>query len=81
MYPTWGSDKFNLPAPSREAPDSGLGAMTTPAASDSGGKLMHPGNPLVAFGVLAAVVFGFMAASTTVRVGKTSAGIKIGDTK
>lgn len=45
-----------------------------PAVDDTG--LAH--NPLLVFGGLAAVVFGLMAFSTSVRVGKTSASIEIG---
>ena len=37
-------------------------------------------NPLVAFGAIAALTFGLMAFSTTVRVGKTRASITLGDT-
>jgi hypothetical protein len=36
-------------------------------------------SPLLVFGVLAAVTFGLMAASTTVRVGGTSASVRVGD--
>jgi hypothetical protein len=81
-YPTWGADKFNLPD-TRPASsiDSGMNAMTTPAAADHDGGLLHPGNPLLAFGVLAAVAFGLMAVSTTVRVGKTTASVQVGATK
>ena len=80
-YPTWGADKFNLQRGPATPHDSGMNAMTTPAPQDPDGGLLHPHNPLLAFGVLAAVAFGLMAASTTVRVGKTTAGIKIGETK
>lgn len=38
-------------------------------------------NPLVVFGVLAALAVGLMAFSTTVRVGRTRAAVQIGDTK
>lgn len=80
-YPVWGAEKFNLPAhQSATANDSSMAAMTTPSASASDGSLMHPHNPLVAFGILAAVVFGMMAVSTTVRVGKQSASVSIGTT-
>jgi hypothetical protein len=55
-------------------------AMATASPDDPGGNLMHPGNPMIAFGVIAAIAFGLMAFSTTVRVGKTRAGIQIGET-
>lgn len=38
------------------------------------------GTPLIAFGVIGALVFGLMAFSTSVRVGKTSASVQIGST-
>lgn len=40
----------------------------------------HPDNPLFWFGLLAAVTFGFIGASTHVRVGKVRAGVTAGDT-
>ena len=81
-YPTWGADKFNLPRGARStANDSGLHALTAPAPEDANGRLLHPNNPLLAFGVLAAIAFGLMAVSTSVRVGKTTASIQVGDTK
>jgi hypothetical protein len=43
-------------------------------------KLWHPDNPLFVLGVIAAVTFGLMAASTTVRVGKTTASASVGKT-
>jgi hypothetical protein len=63
--------------------DSGLTALATPSAgAANAGKLLHPDNPLVVFGVLAAFTFGLMAFSTSgsVRVGKTTlkAGLGIG---
>lgn len=57
-----------------------LDAVPTGSPSDHGGQLLHPSNPLLAFGVIAAVTFGLMAFSTSVRVGKTRAGITIGET-
>lgn len=60
-------------------------AVATASASDPGANLLHPSNPLLAFGVVAAVVFGLMAfsTSTSVRVGHSRAGaaISIGDSK
>jgi len=80
-YPTWGVDKFNLPQSPATKFDSGMAAMTTPAADDPTTSLLHPHNPLLAFAVLAALAFGLMAASTSLRVGKTTATIQLGDTK
>ncbi|HRC64979.1 MAG TPA: hypothetical protein PLB86_07290 [Dermatophilaceae bacterium] len=69
--------------PGRLGPPSG----STPAPTET--RTLHaPGtpdgvrdNPLVPFAVLAAIAFGLMAFSTTVRVGKTRAAVQIGDTK
>ena len=54
--------------------------MTPGEAEAAAGKLLSAHNPLTAFGVLAAITFGLMAFSTSVRVGKTSASLKLGNT-
>lgn len=92
--PTWGPGKYGtvaaaasgatLPSPNSTqlaaVPSHSTGTLTGTAAD-----LLQPGNPLVAFGVIAALAFGLMAVSTSVgvRVGheNASAGFKIGDTK
>jgi len=78
----FGPSRFGLAAaPALSGAPSETAAMATPSADDPDGRLLHPGNPLLAFGVIGAVVFGLMAFSTSVRVGHTKAGISIGDTK
>lgn len=82
MYPNaFGPARFPMaPAPASRA-DTETRSLATASPDDHGGSLTHPGNPLVAFGAIAAVAFGLMAFSTSVRVGKTKAGIQIGDVK
>lgn len=60
--------------------DTQLDAVATGSPSDPAGQLLHPSNPLLAFAAIAAITFGLMAFSTSVRVGKTRAGIQIGET-
>lgn len=85
--PTFGPDKFGATlGGSAVHPDSTqTTAVLTASPDDHGGHVLHPSNPLLAFGAIAAVVFGLMAVSTSasVRVGHTRAatGISIGDTK
>lgn len=76
-----GPEKFGIPssAPASNAPTSQASMVTPSAAAQAASKALNPENPLLAFGVLAAVTFGLMAFSTSVRVGKTSASLKIGD--
>ena len=77
----FGPQRFNLPfGPMTTAPTE-THAVATADPDDPDGRLIGAGNPLLAFGVIAGVVFGLMAFSTSVRVGKTRAGITIGDTK
>jgi hypothetical protein len=51
--------------------------LHAPAADDHG----LTNNPLLVYGALAGIVFGLMAFSTSVRVGKTTASVSIGDSK
>jgi hypothetical protein len=39
----------------------------------------HPEHPMFAFGILAALAFGLMAASTTVRVGPAKGNLHVGN--
>lgn len=61
--------------------DTRLDNIATGSADNPGGDLMHPNNPLLAFAVIAAVTFGLMAFSTSVRVGKAKGTLTIGDPK
>lgn len=80
-YTSFGPSRFpGVQGPATSATTE-TAAMATASPDDPAGNLLHPGNPLVAFGAIAAVAFGLMAFSTTVRVGRTRAGIQIGDTK
>jgi hypothetical protein len=60
---------------------SELSSVSAPSAAGArADSLVHPDNPLVIFGVLAAVTFGLMAFSTSVRVGHTTASVSVGST-
>lgn len=59
-----------------------LGSVSTPSVAGARQESpFHPDNPLVVFGLIAALTFGLMAFSTSVRVGGTTASVAIGDTK
>jgi hypothetical protein len=67
-------------APASNAPTS-LASVATPSAQgQSAAKLWSPQNPLLAFGIVAALTFGAMAFSTTVRVGHTKSSLSVGST-
>jgi hypothetical protein len=68
------------PGPASNTPTTQSSLVTPSAAEQSATKALNPENPLLAFGVLAAITFGLMAFSTSVRVGHTSANLSIGDT-
>jgi hypothetical protein len=59
-----------------------LASVSTPSSTGAReGSAVHPDNPLVIFGVIAALTFGLMAFSTSVRVGGTTASVSVGSTK
>jgi len=81
MYSTFGPGKFGIaPGARATATPSELHSVPTAAADDPAVGILHPHNPLMAFGVIAAVAFGLMAFSTSVRVGRTAASVQIGKT-
>jgi hypothetical protein len=58
-----------------------LAAVPTPSAkAQAAGKALSPENPLFWFTAVAAVTFGLMAFSTSVRVGHTTASVNLGST-
>jgi hypothetical protein len=58
-----------------------LSSVSSPSAAGArAGSSVHPDNPFVVFCVLAALTFGAMAFSTSVRVGGTTASLSVGDT-
>ena len=75
------AQKYRLGSPPASPVDSQLPSVAG-AAVDDAAQLhpLHPSSPLLVFGVLAAMTFGLMAASASVRVGKTTAGVHVGDT-
>lgn len=59
-----------------------LGSVATPSIAGARAESpLHPDNPLVVFGLIAALTFGLMAFSTSVRVAGTTASVSVGSTK
>lgn len=79
--PLMGPAKYGIDpsAPAANAPSALSSTVTVGEHDQAAAKLLSPENPLLAFGVLAAITVGLMAFSTSVRVGKTSASLKVGD--
>ncbi len=76
-------DRYRIPGSQpATSTDSALPGVAGPQSDGprTAGPLSKD-SPLLVFGVLAAVTFGLMAASTTVRVGGTTASIAVGETK
>jgi hypothetical protein len=81
LGPLMGAQKWGIPDNPASNSPSALTALPAPSARGAAAsKLTSPENPLFWFGALGVVTFGLMAFSTTVRVGKTSASLTIGDT-
>lgn len=76
----FGPARFNLAAGPMTPAETQLHAVASADPEDPDGQLFHQGNPLLAFVVIAGVVFGLMAFSTSVRVGHTRAAVSIGET-
>jgi hypothetical protein len=79
--PLMGPAKYGIPSdgPASNAPTALASTVTPSEDGAAAAKLLSPHNPLTAFAVVAALTFGLMAFSTSVRVGGTSASFKIGD--
>lgn len=78
----FGPQRLGLPMVGPASPaTTEMSSVATPGPADHNGAMFHAHNPFLAFAVIAATAFGLMAFSTSVRVGKTKAGITIGDTK
>jgi hypothetical protein len=80
--PLSGPDKFGIPAdgPASNAPTALASTVTPSEHGQAVGKLLSKDNPFTAFALVAAVTFGFMAFSTSVRVGHTTASVNLGST-
>jgi hypothetical protein len=80
--PVMGPAKYGIDpaAPASNAPTALASTVTPSEQGQAAAKLLSPHNPLFAFGALAAVTFGLMAFSTSVRVGHTSASLNLGET-
>lgn len=80
---TWapsGLSRYGLSSdgPATTAP-SELHAVASPGVGDDAvGSLLNPANPLMWFGVIAALTLGFAAFSTSVRVGPVKGSIDLG---
>jgi hypothetical protein len=75
--PVMGPEKYGItPGPASNTPTELHSVVTPSASATSAAKLVSLDNPYTAFALIAAVTFGFMAFSTSVRVGKT---LKLGD--
>lgn len=81
MPADFGPQRFGLQAGPASPAVTETHNIATADPDDYDGKLLSVHNPLMPFAALAAVTFGLMAFSTSVRVGKTTAAIQIGDTK
>jgi len=76
------SSRFNMATGPVTTTPSELHAISTPAeGAEAASQPWNPENPLFWFGAIAAVTFGLMAFSTSVRVGKTTASLNLGSTK
>ena len=70
----------SLHAPGASTLGTGVVAGTPSPLDRNGAKPWHPDNPLFWFGVLGAVTFGLIGASTAVRVGPFKGAIAAGKT-
>ena len=81
---TWSpasSEKFRVGAPTQTLPATQLHNVPTPAEGAArAASPLSPQNPLFWFGAAAAVTFGLMAFSTTVRVGGKDFSVSAGKT-
>ncbi len=73
--------RFKLAAGRGTAAPSERHAAVTPSTGDKAAKPWHPDSPLLWFAGIAAVAFGLMAFSTTVRVGRATGTVSIGTAK
>lgn len=72
-----GIDGASVPANAQTDTKPGIARAAGPAPTD-GAPLWSPDNPLFWFGALAALTFGLVAFSTSVRVGSGRASVSIG---
>jgi hypothetical protein len=80
--PIMGPAKYGISssAPASNAPTALASTVTPSTQGAAAAKVVSPENPFTAFAVLAALTFGLMAFSTSVRVGKTTASLAVGTT-
>jgi hypothetical protein len=76
-----GPERYNLSPTAPTSAPTELHSIATPTAGAAAeASPLSPENPLFWFGALAAVTFGLMAFSTSVRVGGTTASLNLGST-
>jgi hypothetical protein len=77
-----GPAKFGIPAsgPVSNTPTALASTVTPSERGQAAAKLLSKDNPMTAIVVIGALTFGFMAFSTSVRVGHTSASLNVGST-
>lgn len=79
--PATGAQKFGLQNSAPSPANTALSSISTPAVGDAAqASPTSPENPLFVFAVIAALTFGLMAFSTSVRVGDTTAAVSVGKT-
>lgn len=80
--PLSGAAKFGIPddGPVSHTPTALASTVTPSERGQAAAKLLSKENPMMAIVAIGAVTFGFMAFATSVRVGNSSASLKIGDT-
>lgn len=72
-------NRFGIPTAGPAAAPTGLASVSAPsAAAQSATKQLSVSSPMLAFGTVAAITFGLMAFSTSVRVGNSSASLNLG---
>jgi hypothetical protein len=81
--PVMGPAKYGIDAsaPASNAPTALASTVTPSERAAAASKALSLQNPLTVWVGVAAVVFGLMAFSTSVRVGHTTAALSLGDTK
>jgi hypothetical protein len=80
--PITGPEKYGVSTsgPAANVPTELASVVSPSAAGTAAGQLLSLDNPLTAFALVAALTFGLMAFSTSVRVGHTTASASIGST-
>lgn len=78
--PIMGPEKYGISTdlPAANVPTALASTVAPSQQSQDAGKLLSLENPFTVFAGVAAVTFGLMAFSTSVRVGNSSASLNLG---